>query len=192
MRNNVVGKRIVAAIAVAVLLVIVVTGIFRVSPASAAKATPSPNSAGVQGNPTWLAFQLKREQIALSAQQDRLTRMGDVAVAVQSLINSAKAEGKDPSGLQSALDAFHQQIQSAQIPHSSAKSILDAKAGFDSNGQVADATEARQTLKSAAQSMRDAHQIIGPATKALRWSFRAFIQANRPTKGIDQSTGGGA
>ena len=190
------SRTILAGIILGLLLAVIVTGVLpSAAPAYAADPTSTPTAPFKPGklgkggrsgdkvvDPARLEFHLKREQIALTAQQERINRMGEIAAAVQSLIDAEKSAGKNTSGLEAALAAFKQQITAAQAPHDNAKSILDAKAGFDANGAVTDATQARQTLKTAAQSLKDAHQIISQATKDLRKTYREYIQTNRPIK----------
>lgn len=173
---------------VAVLGAIALVGILPVqaSPAHASEATIASRSvqlfAGRRGNNAWLALQLRRERIALDAQQNRLDRMSDVAAAVETFISDEKAASRDTSALEAALTAFNLQIKAAQAPHDNARSILKNPAGFDSNGKVTDATQAVETLRSAAQSLRDAHRIIRQATIDLRQAFKDFVKANKPNK----------
>jgi hypothetical protein len=186
MRDVFSSKKVLAGIVAAVLLVFVVTGalpivtqVYAADPTPTVPAKPA-RVGGRAGDPAWLAFQLQREQIALTTQQDNINRVGDVASAVQSLIDEEKAAGKETAALAAALTSFNLQIKAAQAPHDNAVTTLDAKAGFDANGKVTDAIQGRQTLKTAAQSMADARRMIRQTTTDLRTAFRQFIQANRP------------
>jgi hypothetical protein len=66
----------------------------------------------------------------------------------------------------------------AQTAHAAAGTILDAKSGFDANGKVTDRTAAQETIRSAAQSLRQAHLTITDATLNLRLAVQTFRQSN--------------
>jgi hypothetical protein len=169
MRDKVVSVLVVGAIVCAVILPV---GI----PAAQAAA---PGKAGV-GADTRLEFQLQRLQLFLQGQGLRLDMSRTIATQTQTWIDALKADGKDTSALQSALDAFNGQVQAMQAAHDKAKGVLDAKAGFDAGGKVVDAGQARQTVQDARQAMKDAHGIIKSASDAFRDAVKAFRQANKP------------
>jgi hypothetical protein len=184
MRKTLSGKGIFAGIIIALLLAAVVTVVLpATAPAYADDATPvAPKKANGQGAaPAWLEFQLKRAQIAFRAQTDNMARMNDETAAVQSLINALAAGGKDTGGLQAALTAFQGQIKAAQAPHDNAGAVLNTKAGFDANGVVTDAAQARQTVQDAARSMADAARVNGQARKDLRVAVREYVKAQVKT-----------
>ena len=171
-RDKVVSVLVVGAVVCAAVAGAVVAGV----PAAQAAA---PGKAGV-GADTRLEFQLQRLQLVLQGQGLRLDMSRTIITQTQTWIDALKAEGKDTSALQSALDAFSGQVQAMQAAHDKAKSILDAKAGFDAGGKVVDADQARQTVKDARQAMKEAHQSIKSASDAFRDAVKAFRQANKP------------
>jgi len=147
-------------------------------PASVAyAATPQP-----QKNYLGLEYGLKREQLRLTGQQDRLDLARQGAADAQSLIDELSAQGKDTTKIQTALNTFNTQLEAAQAAHDEAKQILDAKAGFDANGKVTDPGQARETLQSARKALEQARQILQQAAKEFRQAMREFRQANRPNK----------
>src|SRR5689334_12713873 len=71
--------------------------------------------------------------------------------------------------LEAALNAFKQQIATAQAAHDTAGNLLDAHAGFDDSGKVMDAGPARQMLK-------DAHKALGDAHRDIRLGRADFVK----------------
>src|SRR5512138_2979224 len=55
---------------------------------------------------------------------------------VQMLIDRAKANGKDVTDLQAALDAFEAALKKAHPIYESAQGIVSSHQGFDDNGKV--------------------------------------------------------
>jgi len=117
---------------------------------------------------------LVREKLTLSNQQSRLTLSHTVADETQVYINNQKSAGKDTSSLESALNEFNQSISQAEVANNSAASILAAPAGFDASGQVIDAVTARQTVRSAGQSLQQAHVTLTQATLELRLVIQTY------------------
>ena len=129
-------------------------------------------------DPIYLTNLLTREKLALSNQASRLEMSGKVAQTTQTYIDAQKANGKDTSGMESALAAFNQAIGTAQGYHDQAAKILANPAGFDSNGQVTDAKTARDTLHTAAIPLRQAHTTLTSAALNLRVAVQDFRNAN--------------
>lgn len=140
-------------------------------------ATPQPQKEHIN-----LEYALKQEQLRLTGQQERLGLARQHAANAQSLIDQLSAQGKDTAKIQAALDTFKTQIEAAQTAHDKAKQILDAKAGFDANGKVTDAKQARETLQSARQAMEEARKILQQADQNFRQAMKEFRQNNRPKK----------
>ncbi len=112
----------------------------------------------------------------------RMGRANILVDRVQMLIDRAKANGKDVSAVQAALDAFEAALKNAQPIYESTKGIVNSHQGFDDNGKVIDPVAAQQTvlaMHAKFQAIRDALNGTG---KALRDAIRAFRQANpQPT-----------
>jgi hypothetical protein len=124
--------------------------------------------------PVDLESVLKREQLALSNQQVRLTLSHTVAGAAQDFIDSQKSAGKDTAALETALAAVNQKISEAEAANAQAAAILATPAGFDAQGHVTDRPIARQTVRSAGQSLRSAHLALKSGTLTLRQAMRAY------------------
>ena len=77
-------------------------------------------------------------------------------------------------GLKLALiraDALQDKIDTA--------SAVDDKAGFNSDGQVVDPRQARDTLKNANRTMQDAGQTLVIARQDFRRAMRDYLQSRR-------------
>ncbi len=122
---------------------------------------------------------LAREQKQLSAEQKRLDQANKTATNTQSFIDKQKSNGKDTSKVEAALGDFKTAITSAQGSFDSAKSTLDARAGFDGNGQVTDAAQARGTLQTVAKAFQQMNQTLGQAGRVLRQAIKDFRAANK-------------
>ena len=122
-----------------------------------------------------------REQSINQRLGTMFSKSDTVIANAQKLIDKAKANGKDVSAVQSALDAFSAAVQQAKPVYDSAQSVITSHQGFDSNGNVTDATQAKATVKSIAGTFKQIHQILAGPRKALREAVKAFRDANKPT-----------
>jgi hypothetical protein len=106
----------------------------------------------------------------------------DLLVArIQKLIDQAKANGKDVSSVQAALDAFADAIKQARPVYDSAGGIITAHQGFDETGKVTNVQQAIQTVRDLRGLLMEIRQIVSGPAKALREAIQAFRQANKPT-----------
>ena len=99
---------------------------------------------------------------------------------LQDRINKAKANGKDVSDLQSALDAFSSAVTQAQSIYNDAQSLINSHPGFDASGNIVDQATALQTVKDLHSKLKDIRQTVMPPLKALRQAIRAYREANSP------------
>lgn len=146
-----------------------------------------PSDLGTPTAPGQTTTQTDRLQQAFSKEQSIFGKLGKLFDNVdsrisklQDLINKAKANGKDVSGLQSVLDAFSSAIKQAQSIYNDAQSLINSHPGFDASGNVVDQTAALQTVKDLRGKLKDIHQTVVPPFKALRDAIRTFRQANSP------------
>jgi uncharacterized protein YukE len=117
---------------------------------------------------------LKQELLVLSIQENRLKMAREAAENAQQRIDEDKAAGKDTTAIQAALDTFKSQIEVAQSSWNTAKSILEAKAGFDANGQVTDLQQARDTLREAGRALRDTGDTLRDAAREFRRAVQDY------------------
>ncbi len=131
------------------------------------------------GRDLGLSDRLARLQKELGGEQKRLDQANKTAINIQSLIDKQKANGKDTSKVEAALGSFKTAITSAQGSLDSARTTLEAKAGFDSNGKVTDPTQARDTMNAVAKAFRQLNQTLRQAGKDLQQAIKDFRAANK-------------
>ncbi len=96
----------------------------------------------------------------------------------QRLIAKAKANGKDVSAVQAALDAFEAAVKEAHPVYESAKGIINSHQGFDANGKVTDPEKAKETVKAMHAKLQEIKTAMNGTGKTLREAIKAFREAN--------------
>lgn len=110
-------------------------------------------------------------------------RSDEFIARAQKLIDRAKANGKDVTALQSALDVFEAAIKDAHPIYEGGKGIINSHQGFDSNGKVTDPEKAKETVQAMREKLQEIKAAMDGTGKALREAIKAFREANpRPTK----------
>jgi phosphoserine phosphatase len=109
---------------------------------------------------------------------ERMGRADELIARAQRLIDRLKANGKDVSALQAALDEFAAAVKEAHPVYESMKDIVNSHQGFDSSGKVTDPVKARETVKSMHEKIREIKTTLNGTGKALREAIKAFRQAN--------------
>ncbi|MFN8595999.1 MAG: hypothetical protein U0559_07430 [Anaerolineae bacterium] len=170
MKNRKLGRSVIVSVLVVGVALAAIWAALPVTIASAAEL----NQGGVA-----LENLLKREQIVLNNQQERLTLSQQAVEKAQQWLADLQAEGKDVAALQAALSAFQNGLAQAQTSFNTAKQALDAHAGFDASGKVTNAAQALKTLVDAGRAERQFHLTITQATLDFRAAVRAYLQANK-------------
>jgi hypothetical protein len=98
----------------------------------------------------------------------------------QQLIDRAKANGKDVTALQAALDSFSAAVKQARPTYESINGIVSSHEGFDPNGTVVDPVKAFETVLDMRGELKDIRQTVVPAAKALRQAIQDYRAANQP------------
>lgn len=162
-------------------------GAFALNPSGAFAATPeappvpgatavAPDAKDAEGR--GLTRLLIREKRALHAQTDRLRRATEVQTRTQRFIDTQAAAGKDVAPLRTALATYTERVAAAKVDHDKAKATLTAHAGFDEAGKVTDRDAAKQTVKSAGEDLKKAHEHLEGAGKDLATAIKAWREAN--------------
>ena len=120
----------------------------------------------------------------------RMGRTDEFIERVQKLIERAKANGKDVTAVQAALDAFKAAAKNAQPAYESVKGIINSHQGFDSNGKVTDPEKAKETVQSMHEKFKEIRNTLNGTGKALHEAIRAFRQANPRIQPSPTSTSG--
>ena len=131
-----------------------------------------------------LAQMYRLEQQRLRVQGQRLTKAAAFAAKFDQLIAKFKAKGQDTAALEQTVAAYRSAIERARGEWTAAQSALGTHAGFDSDGKVTNADQARATLQDAHSHMKQAHTIAKGALKDLRRAFAAFRKAHRGVPAI--------
>jgi len=108
----------------------------------------------------------------------RMGRTDELITKVQELIDRAKANGKDVSAVQAALDGFKEAAKDAQPIYESIQGIVNSHQGFDSNGRVTDPEKAKETVQAMHDKFKEIRDAMNGTGKALRQAIQAFRQAN--------------
>jgi cytochrome c556 len=131
--------------------------------------------------PAQTKFTNERLEKIWARQLRRYERFGqaeELIDRVQRLIDRAKANGKDVSALQAALDAFAAAVKQAHPAYESMKGIVNSHQGFDSNGQVTDSAKALETVRAMHEKFQEIKTTLNGTGRALREAIKAFRQAN--------------
>lgn len=100
----------------------------------------------------------------------------------QERIDKAAESGKDVAALQAALDNYAAALTAAKPTYDSIGSIVSSHAGFNADGKVIDAGQAKSTVEQMRAKMQEVKSAMGGAFKALREALKAFREANKPTE----------
>ena len=109
---------------------------------------------------------------------ERMGRTDEFVAKVQKLIDRAKANGKDVSAVQAALDAFKVAAKQARPIYESVKGVINSHQGFDSNGKVTDSEKAKETTKAMHEKLKQIRDTMNGTGKALHEAIKAFHAAN--------------
>jgi len=170
--------RIASAVFLAVAL-FVSSLAFATAPVFAQSSGPTPQDR-VEKRDSALEAALVRLNDWNTKQAINLREAATAGDRLQERIDQAKQNGKDVSGLESALAAYRGLLSNAQSSHDAAAAILVTHAGFDANGKVTDSAAARQTVLDARKNLMDAHVTLVKAVADLRAEIRAWRNANLP------------
>jgi hypothetical protein len=99
---------------------------------------------------------------------------------LQARLDKASENGKDVTALQSALDAFESALASAKPTYDGMSGLINAHAGFDADGKVTNAEQAKSTVKEVGTKLKEVKDAMGGTGKALREALKAFREANKP------------
>ena len=174
---------LVAGLAAAVVFAVAMVPAMAAPSEDDATSTPMA-AAGPAATPVQKADQrleklFQQEQKALDRGQKAVGKANDAAAKAQTRIDGLKQKGQDTSALEAALATFKAAVASAQSSLDSASAILNARAGFGTNGQVIDAAQARTTVQTAGKAEREALQALRKAVRTYRSAVRERTEANQ-------------
>lgn len=98
---------------------------------------------------------------------------------IQGLINKTKANGRDTTAFQSALDSFANAVKQAEPIYQSAGVLVTSHQGFDENGKVVDQVQALATVIDMRNDFLEIRRLLLGPRQALRDAIKAFREANK-------------
>jgi hypothetical protein len=120
----------------------------------------------------------------------RMGRTDEFVAKVQKLIDRAKANGKDVSAMQAALDAFKIAVKDAQPIYESVKGLINSHPGFDTDGKVTNPEKAKETVKAMHEKFKEIRDAMNGTGKALHEAIKAFRESNPRPQPTPTSTSG--
>ncbi len=159
---------------------------FALGPSNTTTPTPPTQSPADRLEIVWV-----KEQAIYTKLGSFLNNSNPFLTRVQGLINKAKANGKDTSTLQAALDAFASAVKQAEPIYQNAGVIVSSHEGFDENGKVINQVQALATVNDLRNNFIEIRQLLLGPRQALRDALKAFREANKPsaTPAPTQSSG---
>lgn len=121
----------------------------------------------------------RAEQQRSKIQAERLKQVMAFAGKVDQLIARQKDKKQDTAALERAAASFRAAIERARAEWQAASAALTAHAGFDNDGKVTNADQARAMLRDAHGHMEQAHTIAHNALRELRGALAAYRKAHR-------------
>ncbi len=97
---------------------------------------------------------------------------------IQRLIDRARENGKDVSGVQTALNAFEAAAKEAHPIYESMKGLVSSHQGFDENGKVTDPAKARETIQAMRAKIQEIKTTMNGTGRALHEAIKAYREAN--------------
>ena len=144
------------------------------SPQAASLAAPTRTPRAGQQIDQEIVFAFQREQNWLELEQIHITQAGQVISKGQALLDKAQSKGVDVADLSAALAAFTTEAANARTTHDQAAAILNARNGFDANGNVVDRQAAHQTVLDALTPLRQTHLTLAKAVLDLRIALQTW------------------
>jgi hypothetical protein len=97
----------------------------------------------------------------------------------QEKIDKAASNGRDVTAAQAALDAFEAASKNTKPIYDGMENIVSAHAGFDADGKVTDAVQAKSTVQEVGAKLKEVKSSMNGTGKALLEALKAFRAANK-------------
>jgi hypothetical protein len=122
------------------------------------------------------AYQAEKQHLRMMELQ--FHQAGAFADEVAALIHRLKEHGVDTMPLERALTTFRDRMGAAHRQWEAARDTLATHAGFDGEGHVTNADQARATVRNAHAHLMRADRIIRIAFHDLRAAVAAFLDSH--------------
>jgi len=173
MKTMLFKKTLLAALAVAlVIAVLPVSSAFAADPTQ----TPTPPAANTQRlERIWERMQNRYERLGSA-----LDKSDDLTKKAEKMIERLKEAGESTAELEAALAAYESAVKDAHPIYESCKGIINSHKGFDADGKVTDAEQARQTLKDMASKFGAIREAMDGKAKELIDLMKSIRDAHQP------------
>ena len=167
------------SVLVATLALALPTGAVAAQSNTPPTATPAAGADAGKQVTTRLERMFVRVNRILERQTKILDKVDDLIVKVEDRIAKAKANGKDITTAQAAVDVFKNVVSKARIAHTSALATMVSHPGFDANGKVIEVAQARETITSVVSGTREERKDFRQAFKDFRQALRDIRKSNK-------------
>jgi hypothetical protein len=121
-----------------------------------------------------------RMQIRAGRLDKFFAKSGDLADKAGKMIARFKEAGESTTELEAALKAYESTVKQAKPIYESSKGIVTSHKGFDANGKVTDADQAKATIKQLGGKLGDVHKAMDGTGKALFELMKSILKAHKP------------
>ena len=150
----------------------------------AALPTPSASAKGLSEgsappDPSRLEKVWARERRIFSRVEKLFTRGDTLSEKILPRLDKADARGLDTAAVRQALSDFEASLDAARPSYEAAAAIIAAHEGFDAEGKVTDAEQARETVQSLAAALKEIRAATLEKGRSLRQAIRALREEAR-------------
>jgi hypothetical protein len=167
-------KIILKKITLAALIAMLAVAALPLAPAFAQDEKPPREVTNEQLEKAW-AHQLKLYERLGKVFEDTDTRLAKA----QELIDKATSKDRDTAAVQAALNAFADAVEESRSIYENVQALVTTHAGFDSNGGVTDAAQAKTSVQEVRAKLQELKISMDGTGKVLREAIRAFREANK-------------
>ncbi len=96
------------------------------------------------------------------------------------MIERLKEAGEPTAELEAALEAFEEAVKQVHPIYESCKGIINSHKGFDPDGKVIDADQAKETLKDLGTKFGEIHSTMDGTGRELIELMRSIREAHKP------------
>jgi len=144
-------------------------------------------AAGTDETPTPLAQNHPRLEKIWARMNHRYERLGKffdksdvLAGKANKMIERLKEAGEPTAELEAALAAYQDAVKKAQPIYESCKGIIKSHKGFDADGKVTDAEQAKATIKELGAKFGEIHTAMDGKAKELIELMKSIHDAHKP------------
>lgn len=107
--------------------------------------------------------------------------------AAEKMIARLEERGESTAELEAALTAFQDALKNAHPIYESCKGIVNSHKGFDADGKVTDAEQAKETIKELGATFGEIKTAMNGTGKALIKLMKSIRDSHRPVSSASES-----